>query len=237
MLPPPAAQQGLAPQPGRAPNPPPAGPYIWTDPQSGPVGTRMAVHGRGFQPGERVQLRWYRLVGNRVSGQGWEGQWLDLAEARAGADGSVHVELSAPDDLGGWHPLEARGDRGSAAQSGFTVTPSAFSLTPQEGPAGTVVTVHLKGVGWTETANIYTLVYDNGYVGYACGFNSQGDVTIELPVSGEPGWHFIDLYPAIYKGRDASGVNNFRIPQLTYRDDHPGEVLPAFRFAFRVTSP
>ena len=23
----------------------------------------MAVHGRGFQPGERVQLRWYRLVG------------------------------------------------------------------------------------------------------------------------------------------------------------------------------
>jgi len=30
-------------------------------------------------------------------------------------------------------------------------------------------------------------------------------------------------------------VYNYRIPQLTYADDHPGEVLPAFRFAFEVT--
>ena len=50
-----------------------------------------------------------------------------------------------------------------------------------------------------------------------------------------PGWHFIDLYPGIYKGTEAS-PNNFRIPQLTYADDHPGEDLPAFRFAFEVTA-
>jgi hypothetical protein len=49
--------------------------------------------------------------------------------------------------------------------------------------------------GRTETANIYTLVFDNAYIGYACGFNSQGDVVIYLPAMGEPGWHFIDLYP------------------------------------------
>lgn len=30
---------------------------------------------------------------------------------------------------------------------------------------------------------------------------------------------------------------NFRIPQLTYADDHPGERLPAFRFAFLITNP
>src|SRR5690606_32370969 len=94
--------------------------------------------------------------------------------------------------------------------------------------------IHLKGVGWTETANIYAVVYDNAYIGSACGFNSQGDVVIPLHASGSPGWHFIDLYPAIYKGKEAR-PRNFRLPQLTYADDHPGEDLPRFRFAFRGT--
>ncbi|UCF98277.1 MAG: hypothetical protein JSV89_01775 [Spirochaetaceae bacterium] len=86
----------------------------------------------------------------------------------------------------------------------------------------------------TGTANIYHLNFDNAYLGYACGFNSQGDITIYLPLTGDPGWHFIDLFPGIYKGKDAGGVSNFRVPQLTYREDHPGEILPAFHFAVLV---
>jgi hypothetical protein len=72
-------------------------------------------------------------------------------------------------------------------------------------------------------------------VGYACAFNSQGDITVNLPATGESGWHFIDLYPGIYKGTDMNQTIDFRIPQLTYTD-HPGERLPVFHFAFRVTS-
>ena len=94
--------------------------------------------------------------------------------------------------------------------------------------------MHLKGVGWTESANIYTVVYDNSYIGYACAFNSQGDVQIPLEATGDPGWHFIDLYPAIYRGEEQR-PRNFLIPQLTYAADHPGEDLPHFRFAFEVT--
>jgi hypothetical protein len=105
----------------------------------------------------------------------------------------------------------------------------------KRGPVGTKFTLHLKGVGWTETANIVHMVYDNSYNGYACAFNSQGDVEIFVQATGAPGWHFIDLYPGIYKGTETS-PNNFRIPQLTYADDHPGEDLPAFRFAFEVTA-
>ena len=33
--------------------------------------------------------------------------------------------------------------------------------------------VHLKGVGWTQLDNTVAVTYDNGYVGYGCGFNSQ----------------------------------------------------------------
>jgi len=47
--------------------------------------------------------------------------------------------------------------------------------------------------------------------------------------------HFIDLCPGIYKGTEAR-PKNFQIPHLTYAADHPGEDLPAFRYAFDVTS-
>ena len=99
---------------------------------------------------------------------------------------------------------------------------------------GATFTIHLKGVGWTETANIYNLVYDNSYIGYVCAFKSQGDVEIPIKATGAPGWHFIDLYPGIYRGTETR-PHNFRIPQLTYAQDHPGEDLPAFHFAFEVT--
>ena len=78
------------------------------------------------------------------------------------------------------------------------------------------------------------MVYDNNYTGYVCAFNSQGDVEIIMKATGAPGWHYIDLYPGIYKGEETR-PNNFRIPQLTYDQDHPGEDLPAFHFAFEVT--
>ena len=29
----------------------------------------------------------------------------------------------------------------------------------------------------------------------------------------------------------------YRLPQLTYADDHPGNKIPALRFAFEVTAP
>ena len=35
--------------------------------------------------------------------------------------------------------------------------------------------------------------------------------------------------------RGETWPNNFRIPQLTYEQDHPGEDLPTFHFAFEVT--
>jgi uncharacterized membrane protein YphA (DoxX/SURF4 family) len=46
--------------------------------------------------------------------------------------------------------------------------------------------------------------------------------------------HYIDLYPAIYKGKETRPIN-YHLPQLTGDQDHPGEDLPIFHFAFEVT--
>ncbi len=105
----------------------------------------------------------------------------------------------------GMGPHRRRRPRGGESKGAVEYTGS-LSLSPKHPPAGTQFTIHLKGGGWTETANIYMVDYGNTYLGHACAFNSQGDMTVNLPTAGEPGWHFIDLYPGIYKGTDEKGI-------------------------------
>jgi hypothetical protein len=199
------------------------------------VGQLVVVRGTGLEPGKTHQLNWTTVVGNRMTGRGWEEVPHVIAEATADAAGSAEFSFNTPDDLGGVHALwVATGN--DKKQGAFWIAPTALPLDVMRGPVGTTFRIHLKGVGWSETANIYTVLYDNATSGYACAFNSQGDIEIFLQATGEPGWHFIDLYPAIYKGKETR-PNNYRLPQLTYADDHPGEDLPRFRFAFEVTPP
>jgi hypothetical protein len=228
VLPPPPGQQ----TPQNPPVQPPQGELV-AMPQSSGVGEPVLVQGDGLTPGQIYQLNWTRVVGNRMTGAGWQELSTVVAENKADGAGRSEFRFTVPDDLGGGHGLWI--DAGSAKKTGtFWITPRALPLDVSRGPVGTAFTVHLKGVGWTETANIYHLVYDNSYIGYACAFNSQGDVEIPITATGMPGWHFIDLYPGIYRGAETR-PNNFRIPQLTYAQDHPGEDLPAFHFAFEVT--
>jgi hypothetical protein len=220
---------------------PPQGGLVATPRFSG-VGEPATVRGQGLEPGKSYKLNWTRVVGNQLMGPGaeqpgrtnWEEMSKVIAESTADPSGNIEFHFSTPDDLGGTHGLWI--DTGSAKKFGsYWVKPTALPMDVISGPVGTTFTIHLKGGGWTETANIFHVVYDNSYTGYACAFNSNGDIEIFMKATGAPGMHFIDLYPGIFKGTETR-PNNFRIPQLTYADDHPGEDLPAFHFAFEVTS-
>jgi hypothetical protein len=230
VLPPPPEQQAQT----MVRSLPPKGNLTVTPAFSG-IEHPLVVSGAGFEPGKSYTLNWNTVVGNRMTGRGWEEVGRPIAEATADASGQASFRFKAPDDLGGVHNVWV--DVGDAKKHGaHWIMPTALPLDIGRGPAGTTFRIHLKGVGWSETANIYTVVYDNAISGYACGFNSQGDIEIIMQATGEPGWHYIDLYPAIYKGKETR-PNNYRLPQLTYADDHPGEDLPRFRFAFEVTPP
>ena len=65
---------------------------------------------------------------------------------------------------------------------------------------GTPVKIHLKGVGWTDYDNIYVVTYDNAYMGYACGFNSQGDVVVKFTAAGSRGGRLFVISPGICQG-------------------------------------
>lgn len=223
---------------------------IWTAPYGATVGTPAAINAKGLAANSEIELLWTTQVGNR-SVTGFEERTKSLGKVRTDASGAFTWPFATPDDLGGTHKITAKlGDKDVATTTMYILA-NAFPLTAatcgaipaacktsgqtiERGPAGTVVTLHLKGVGWTETEQIYHVVYDNAYAGYACAFQSAGDLTIFLTVSGDPGWHFIDMYPGIYQGEEKRPAN-YKMPQLTALDDHPGEKMPIFRWAFLIT--
>ena len=212
-----------------------AGAQLALTPTQGPVGTRAALRGSGFAPGATMRLVWETSVGSRVSGDGFTAQESEIGELKADAEGRVDLAVAIPDDVGGLHGLVLRSGDEPVAKVYFVIETSLVGMSPRSGPVGTPVTIHLKGVGWTEYDNIYVATYDNAYMGYACGFNSRGDVVINFTATGEPGTHLIDLYPGIYQGPPTEPQQLYRLPQLTYADDHPGNRIPALRFAFEVT--
>jgi len=212
-----------------------SGQQITVMPTQGPVGTAVKLTGNDFKAGAPLQLVWETYVGSRVSGDGFTPKESVIGEIKAAADGHIDSSITIPEDLGGLHTLSVKSGDKAMARAHFVIETSIIEMTPRSGPAGTHISIHLKGVGWTEYDNIYAATYDNAYMGYACGFNSQGDVVINFTAAGAPGPHVIDLYPGIYQGPPTEPQQLYRLPQLTYADDHPGNKIPALHFTFDVT--
>ena len=212
-----------------------AGARLTLTPTQGPVGTRAVLAGEGFAAGATMRLVWETSAGSRVTDAGFTPRENEIDVVKADTQGRIDRTLAIPEDVGGLHGLALRRGDDLVARAHFVVQTSIVDITPRSGPAGTPVTIHLTGVGWTEYDNIYVATYDNAYMGYACGLNSQGDVVINFTATGEPGAHLIDLYPGIYQGPPTEPQQLYRLPQLTYADDHPGNKIPALRFRFEVT--
>ena len=228
VMPTAAEKQGFAQIAGK-----PVAQGMWSEPYGATVGTPAALNAKALPANSEVEIFWTTQVGNR-SVTGFEERTSSIGKTKTDASGSFSWAFKVPDDLGGSHTVTAKiGDK-EVAKTTLYILANAFPLDVSRGPAGTKTTLHLKGVGWTETEQIYHVVVDNAFTGYACAFQSKGDLTIFLTMSGAPGWHFIDMYPGIYQGSETRPAN-YKMPQLTALDDHPGEKLPIFRWAFFVT--
>jgi hypothetical protein len=204
-------------------------------PTQGPVGSHAILRGEGFPAQSTLDLFWQTYVGSRVSGNGFEQQEKPIAKVKVGNDGKIEFPLTIPDDLGGQHSLELRDQEKPLGRVFYAIETTIVSVEPLSGPAGTPITIHLKGVGWTEYDNLFAATYDNAYMGYMCGFNTQGDVVFTFRAAGDPGTHLLDLFPGIYQGPPTENQLLYRMPQLTYADDHPGNKIPALHFKFEVT--
>ncbi|MBI4296966.1 MAG: hypothetical protein HY676_00360 [Chloroflexi bacterium] len=202
-----------------------------------PILSLVTVTAAGLSPGTDVQTDFVTAKGNRVTTSGWELVNTSVGTAKTDANGSLRADIKVPDGLGGWHMVVLSQEGTQVAALPFYVEQSLVAVTPKRVKAGEQVTVQLKGIGWTELDNTVAVIYDNAYMGYACGFNSNGDITLYVTVTGTPGTHLIDIYPTTFQGK-ATGRWPFQMPQLNALEDHPGlglgYNLPIFRLAVEV---
>jgi hypothetical protein len=100
-------------------------------------------------------------------------------------------------------------------------------------------TISIYGVGWTQFDNTLSVDYDNSYIGYGCGFASNGYMVIHLYATGNPGIHIVDLHPMLYS-LSPSFVNTpyGMVPYLSSANDYPalalGYQIPTIHFAINV---
>lgn len=205
-------------------------------PNSGPILSKPALKATGLTPNGPVDLIWMTVTGSDVTG--WSGADHSLGEKPADDKGGLATTLEIPDGLGGWHVLTLVQEGKIKAQVPYYVERSLITA-PAQVKAGQPFKVEIKGVGWTELDNGVAVLYDNTYVGYACGFGSGGSVEVELMAMGGPGTHIIDLYPMIYnRGFSKKHLWNYQVPMLSFAQDHPGLSmgynLPVFRLAVQV---
>jgi hypothetical protein len=207
---------------------------------AGPVLSKVDVSASGLEAG-RAELVWSTVVGNRVNCTGtcWSFVSIPLGTATAAHDGTLTSHISIPDGLGGWHVVQVIQGKTVKAQVPYFVKRSVVGISSLKLKAGQPFTIHLKGVGWTQLDNTIAVDYDNSYVGYGCGFNSNGDVVLNLVATGVPGTHLIDMYPLLYTQQPSYANTPYgMVPVLTYARDLPGLALgyqlPAIRLAIEV---
>ena len=103
---------------------------------------------------------------------------------------------------------------------------------------GQEFTISILGVGWTQLDNTLAVDYDNSYVGYGCGFHSNGYMAVHLTATGGPGIHLIDLYPLLYSVSPNMATYYGMVPLLSANHDDPalalGYQIPTIHLAIRI---
>lgn len=209
-----------------------SGPRMTVTPNVATVGTVVNVTGLGFPPNTVIPLSWATHLGSHVVG--FVSAIEPLKNVTTDATGSFSFTMSVPYDLGGLHNITAP----NIAPNGNATLyiERSVTISASQGPEGSLVTITMTGLGWTYQDNIAAIDYDNSFMGYVCGFNTNGNITLYLPITGAPGYHTIDIYPANYLGPTPPTEPNiaiYRYPILTPYDDPA--LLPVFHFSFLVT--
>ena len=206
-------------------------------PNCGQAGTDAFIQGKNFPPETTVNLVWYTHQGHHIKGTGVsaEPEPDRFPVVTTDEEGKFQTEVTIPSEVGSTRPITAEIDGQIVATTGFMMQPEIKQMSPTEGPVGTDIEFEFRGLGWTMADTAYFFVYDNTRVGYVCGSdNDEGVVRTHLKAAGEPGTHFIDVYPGFFKMEEEKPDFTLK-PHLSYKDNHALRQLPAFHFTFEVT--
>jgi hypothetical protein len=203
-------------------------------PQSGQPGTDAVITGRAFPAETDVDLVWYSHAGHRVKDIPIKPEPLPevLPTVQTDEDGTFQVEFEIPQDKGSTRPIAAKIDGESVATTGFMMQADIIDVSPVTAEPGEDIEIELSGIGWPTYENAYYFLYDNKPLGYVCGLEARTAKTV-IQAIGEPGYHFIDVYPSFFDVQDDEPDFELK-PHLSYIDNHPIRPLPGLHMAIEI---
>jgi hypothetical protein len=161
------------------------------------IGDPVVVTGQGLVPGAAVELVWHSAHGRYEATNAGEfiGQRYERAEsviATSVADrlGNIRASFPIPLDFGGPHDIRARVDGREVGQVGVLVK-ATWTLTPAEGPIGTLVELKVTGLDSNIKVNTWHLLWDNHYFGMMTGVTTRGVGVARFRAAGPVGEHYI----------------------------------------------
>lgn len=180
-----------------------------TRPERGPAGTSITLTGEGLPPGKTAEIIWVTVDGSYETP---EAEYRDVMRVQYGgrvltpfrvpigtanidADGVVIATFNAPTDYGEVHDIFLMVDGVDVAKGGFRLMRS-FTMSPMEGPVGTVITIKATELGskvWESTAALH---YDNKYMGFISATTTRGTAEFQIRAAGAVGKHYISICAA-----------------------------------------
>ncbi|HED04461.1 MAG TPA: hypothetical protein ENI60_06820 [Candidatus Fraserbacteria bacterium] len=215
-------------------------PLLWTDYTNVPARSALGLSGRGLPPDTTLELFWVDMESNDVNedffNTRYSGRRSAIGQVRTDEHGRFSYRFVPESLQGGARAIEAQLDGRLLAKTYVRMTPWPYRLARKSYAIGDPMELEIDGVGWTETEKILCLVYDNSYIGYVCGNDLMGKVVAKFSATGAPGWHFLQVYPAIYKKKDYADAFEtpflYRLPLLNWQDLPHGFHC---NYAFQVT--
>lgn len=210
---------------------------LTVEPAAGAPGDRVSVTGEGLPAGAEISFEWVTWDGSyetkiiptgvKFVGARHEERRVGLGTTTVDPDGRVSFDFVAPEDYGSMHDIYALVDGVPFARGGFAIR-RQVTVTPQEGPVGTPITIRVEGLDRWPFGRALSVRYNNAYTGYISGVTNGGTGTAVIRASGPPGLHTIELSGMGLHG--GGFLTNHQSPYARYYPDSG-----AYRFTFRVT--
>jgi hypothetical protein len=153
----------------------------------GAVGSTTTLTITGFGAQEQLTVRWYDTTSSAT----------DIVTLTANAKGSASYVLAVPHAISGSHKIEVVGATTPSKPLAFFTVTSSVSLSPATGPAGTTVTVTLRGyqanvnvdIRWYSTITAFTKV-----ASVTTSATGDGTATFTVPSGQTVGNHKVEGY-------------------------------------------
>jgi hypothetical protein len=151
-------------------------------------------------------------------GQRYDETTQVLTSVRSDANGAISALFEVPVGYGGPHDIRGSVAGTEVSQAGIMVQPT-LTMTPSEGPIGTMIELKIVGVDLRTKINTWQLLYDNHYLGFAGAVTTNGVAIAQFRAAGPVGMHVIQAWNNAYNSTpylawDTSPFrNDFDVPE------------------------